>query len=238
MSRYEDPKTVCRQTGGQCALLDELRREIDTLKQECKKLHEMSHMDMLTGYYNLRHLLKALDGEMERTKRTGLPTGFIIIDLDNFKQINDHHGHEFGNKVIQWSCRIWKNSIRRIDIPCRYGGEEFAIILPNTPLEGTMNVAERLRAYLAESPLTVEDTTIHVTASFGVDVYTGEDDLAPEDFIHQADQFLLQAKQSGKNRIKFNKNKIIKSETEISPAERDVLFGNPSNGDKDSPSDG
>lgn len=229
MSRYEGTKTICRYTGEDCAILDELRREIEVLKRERETLHEMSHTDMLTGYYNFRHLLKALDGEMERTKRTGLPTGFIIIDLDNFKKINDRHGHEFGNKVIQWSCRIWKNSIRRIDIPCRYGGEEFAIILPNTPLEGTMHVAERLRANLAAAPLTVDDTTLHVTASIGADVYAGETDLAPEDFIHQADQYLLQAKQAGKNQVKFNKDKILRPLTEISPAERDILFsGNPS----------
>lgn len=224
MNRYEDPKTLCRHTGEYCTLLEELRREIDELRHECDKLHEMSHTDMLTGYYNFRHLLKALDGEMERTKRTGLTTGFIIIDLDNFKGINDRYGHEFGNKVIQWSCRIWKNSIRRIDIPCRYGGEEFAIILPNTPLEGAMNVAERLRAYLEAAPMTEGDTTIQVTASFGVDVYTGDPELAPEDFIHQADQYLLQAKQAGKNRVRFNRDKIPRPLTEISPAERDILF--------------
>ena len=203
-----------------CPVVDELRR----LKEEVKSLQELSQTDTLTGFYNFRYLLTALEGEMERTRRTGLSTALIMIDLDNFKLINDTYGHESGNKALQWSSRIWRENIRRIDIPCRYGGEEFAVILPGARLPQGVRTAERLRVVLGNSPVNLNSEVVRLTASFGVDTYGGRENLSVEAFIKRTDQFLLKAKAKGRNRVCYEESKTTVTPTEITDKERQALF--------------
>ena len=122
-----------------------IKSELNQLKQECKTLRNLAKIDELTEFFNFRYLKSALESEMERTRRSGLSTGLIMADLDHFKRINDAHGHQNGNLALKWVTRIWKSSIRKIDIPCRYGGEEFVLLLPETVQSGAVDVAEKLR---------------------------------------------------------------------------------------------
>lgn len=200
--------------------------EVNRLKAECKRLQEISRTDPLTRFFNLRHLLTVLSGEMERTRRLELPTGLVMIDLDHFKRINDSYGHEAGNRVLKWISSIILQNIRRIDIPCRYGGEEFAIILPATTLPHSVYAAERLRNALEQNPVRLDDSATTVTASFGVDVYSGGDPLSPDQFIERADRFLLEAKANGRNCVRYDQKKVRVVSTEVTEKERKALFDN------------
>jgi diguanylate cyclase (GGDEF)-like protein len=162
---------------------------------------------------------------MERTRRTGIPTGLIIIDLDHFKQVNDVHGHEAGNLVLKAAAQRWRNQIRQLDMACRYGGEEFAIILPGTRFSKAVLAAERLRAVLAQTPIQIENDRLTLTASFGVDCFSIEESLSAEGFVDRADQWLLKAKREGRNRVCFDEGRASRPATEITEVEKRSLLG-------------
>jgi diguanylate cyclase (GGDEF)-like protein len=158
-----------------CFLLE----EVNKLRQDCRRLMQLSITDPMTGFYNFRYLIQTMEREMERTRRTGLPMALIMIDLDHFKRVNDDYGHPVGDAALQWACHIWRENVRRIDIPCRYGGEEFVVVLPGTSLPHAVMLAERLRRKLAALPLRSESYSIPLTASFGVSGYRGEQPCNP-----------------------------------------------------------
>ena len=203
-----------------CPLIERVRQ----LEEECARLQELTHIDELTGFFNYRYLLEALESELERTRRSGIPTGLIMIDLDNFKRLNDDYGHEAGNRALQWSSNLWRSNIRRIDMPCRYGGEEFSIILPGSRLTQAVRAAERLRTALAGAPLQLDEETVNLTASFGVDAYGEREDLSVEEFIKRTDQYLLEAKSKGRNRVCFDESKVRTASTEVVAEERKALI--------------
>ena len=217
MDRFSEPQEACPLANKECPLVHEIRR----LKQECERLQELSQIDTLTGFFNFYYLLNVLEGEMERARRTGLSTSLLMIDMDHFKQINDSFGHECGNKALRWATKIWRENIRRIDIPCRYGGEEFAVILPGIHLSHAVRTAERLRLLLANSHINLNGELVKLTASFGVDVYRGEN-LSVKAFIERTDHFLLKAKKAGRNCV-CHKEISIPS-TEITEEERKALL--------------
>jgi diguanylate cyclase (GGDEF)-like protein len=198
--------------------------EVLHLRGECRRLQELSRTDPLTGLYNWRHLITELDKEMERTRRTGLPTGLIMLDLDHFKGINDTFGHQFGDAVLRRVCRLVRNTIRRLDIPCRYGGEEFAIILPGTSLSRALRLAERLRLAIAQAVLKLEGRVLTVTASFGVDVYAASERLSAAAFLKRADELLLEAKAKGRNTLRHRDCQGAPVSTAVTPAEREQIF--------------
>jgi diguanylate cyclase (GGDEF)-like protein len=199
-------------------------QEVLTLREECSRLTELSITDPLTGYFNYRHMVQALDQEMERSRRTGLPTGLIMVDLDHFKDVNDNYGHMIGDAALRWACKVWRENVRRIDIPCRYGGEEFAIILPGTDLPQATLLAERLRQVLADSPLNVEGYALKLTASFGVSAFRGQTGATPQRVFDCADHMLIRAKAQGRNRVCSDLQAKRKSPTEVTPDERAALF--------------
>lgn len=215
-------------TPAACPLHDQdcpVQKELNRLQSDCKRLQELSRTDPLTGFFNFRHLQTILSTEMERTRRSGLPTGLLMIDLDHFKRVNDTFGHEAGVKVLKWVTKTMLENLRRIDIPCRFGGEEFAIILPVTRLPQAVHAAERLRRALEKSPAVVGGGNLPVTASFGVDVYRGRIRLSPDTFIERTDRFLLDAKTQGRNRVCYDQEKARGVSTQVTHEERRALFG-------------
>ena len=215
-----DLQGKCPSNNQECPVFDEVRR----LREECKRLQELTQVDTLTGLFNFRYLMVALEGEMERTRRTDLSTGLIMSDLDHFKRINDTHGHECGNEALQWIGKIWHEKLRRIDMACRYGGEEFVVILPGTGLPQAIRAAERLRFALENSPVRLNGKLVRLTASFGVDAYRGRKKLTVETFIKQTDHFLLEAKARGRNRVCYDENKLTEAVEGLTLDEREALF--------------
>jgi diguanylate cyclase (GGDEF)-like protein len=157
--------------------------------------------DELTGLFNRRRFQEAMATEVERSKRFGQPVGLVLLDLDDFKTVNDTYGHQQGDLVLREVARVLRETSREIDEPARYGGEELAVVLPGTDLEGAYNLAERVRAGIEELvlPLLDGDGALRVTASFGVATLPGSaDDM--RGLVAAADEALYRAKRAGKNR--------------------------------------
>jgi diguanylate cyclase (GGDEF)-like protein len=157
--------------------------------------------DELTGLFNRRRFQEAMATEVERSKRFGQPVGLVLLDLDDFKAVNDTYGHQQGDLVLREVARVLRETSREIDEPARYGGEELAVVLPGTDLEGAFNLAERVRAGIEELalPLLDGDGVLRVTASFGVATLPGSADDMRE-LVAAADEALYRAKRAGKNR--------------------------------------
>jgi diguanylate cyclase (GGDEF)-like protein len=174
----------------------------DKIRKLQVSLEQMVVSDPLTGLHNRRYLMDRLTQEMQRADRHGDPLAFAMIDLDGFKPINDQFGHVVGDKVLRAVGNAVARCVRVSDIAARYGGDEFAVILPQTPPEGAMRVVERMLRTISE--LTLQDSegkSCKVTASLGLAYYPAEDIETPEDLIHSADGALYGAKRSGKNRF-------------------------------------
>ncbi|MDA1369721.1 MAG: GGDEF domain-containing protein [Proteobacteria bacterium] len=190
-------KDPCPAGEDKCTNLSEVKR----LHEEVKQLAALVRTDELTGLFNFRYFTQGLSLEMERTRRSGQPTCLIMCDLDHFKEINDLHGHEVGNIVLNHVSRLIKKTIRRLDIPCRYGGEEFALILPDTTLRQGVRFANRLRLIVENSPIKAGELLLGIEASFGVDIYSRGDQLTEKEFVEKVDGFLYTAKQQGRNQV-------------------------------------
>ena len=212
-----------------------LATELVELRERVRQLESSSRIDALTGFYNYRHLMKALAAEMERTRRTGIPTALIMTDLDHFKKINDTYGHEAGNMALKQAARVWQSAIRQVDLACRYGGEEFVFILPGTRIGMAARAAERLRAALAETPFQLDGTQLNITASFGVASYRSGQHLSVADFIDHADQYVLRAKAAGRNQVAFDHSQSAGQETSVSAPEKALLTRPTSEDDDEAP---
>jgi diguanylate cyclase (GGDEF)-like protein len=158
--------------------------------------------DELTGLYNLRHFHETLDGEIERSRRFSQPVGLMLLDIDDFKAVNDTYGHQQGDLVLIEVGRVLRALSRDIDEPARYGGEEMAVILPQTDVDGAELLAERMRAALAGIEIDRLDGggRLRVTASFGV-ASLPSNARDKDSLIAEADAALYRAKRSGKNRV-------------------------------------
>ena len=171
---------------------------------ENARLHRMVErqalVDGLTGLANRRQADEALASELARTERLGGPVGLILADVDDFKAVNDRFGHPTGDVVLRDLADTLRENVREIDTAARWGGEEFAVILPGTDLEGAAQVAERIRAALAEREiLSVDGASLHVTASFGV--ATSGPTTTVQQLVEAADESLYRAKRAGKDRV-------------------------------------
>jgi diguanylate cyclase (GGDEF)-like protein len=213
-------KPGCPAGEAECHVIDELIG----LRRETEELKGLVDTDTLTGLSNYRHFRMALEQEMERTHRTGQPTSLVLVDLDHFKGINDTWGHETGNRALRQTATLMRTMVRKIDIPCRYGGEEFALILPGTQLPLAVNVAERLRKAIASAPLGLEKGETHFTASMGADIYLAGQEDTMDSFIDRVDKLLYRAKEEGRNRVCHSDLKYLRPETEVSLEEKRALF--------------
>ena len=171
---------------------------------ENARLHRMVErqalVDGLTGLANRRQADEALASEIARTERLGGPVGLILADVDDFKAVNDRFGHPTGDVVLRDLADALRENVREIDTAARWGGEEFAVILPGTDLEGAAQVAERIRVALAERAiLSVDGAPLHVTASFGVATSTATSTV--QQLVEAADEALYRAKRAGKDRV-------------------------------------
>lgn len=158
--------------------------------------------DELTGLYNHRRFQEAIDAEAERAKRFGQDMGLVMLDIDNFKQVNDTYGHLAGDEVLCEIASRALHDVRSFDLVARYGGEEFLVVMPETNLQVALVVAERLRLSIAERPFAVSGTTtmLPVTVSVGVSTTLSPDDT-PTELLRRADEALYAAKNNGRNRV-------------------------------------
>ena len=157
--------------------------------------------DELTGLYNFRYFQRRLLEEWKRAHRHKLPMGLVIADLDRFKHVNDFHGHATGNAVLAAVSESIQRSVRDIDVVTRYGGEEFALILPQTPRAGVALVAERVRKSVeAVTVRSKKGRRVQVTISLGYDCWPGKA-RGPMALVERADRALYQAKRDGRNRV-------------------------------------
>lgn len=157
--------------------------------------------DPLTGVYNRRHFDERLISECSVARRHSRPLTLMILDIDDFKAINDERGHPVGDVVLKAVSTSFQETIRRDDLLFRYGGEEFAVLMRETSLEGTLRLAERLRRRVAKTryDTVVQGATLSVTVSIGVAVFWP--DMSETDLVARADEALLRAKREGKNRV-------------------------------------
>lgn len=177
---------------GSAALLRDVTLEQALLKE----LERLSITDALTDVYNRRHLDATLKRELDRSRETGAPLAVIMFDADHFKTFNDTYGHDQGDRVLKMAGQVMKSAVRKYDVPCRYGGEEFTVILPSTGPEGAMLVAERLR----QDVEAMDVDGLKVTISLGVACFPMISVDSPEALVEAADIALYRAKESGRNR--------------------------------------
>jgi diguanylate cyclase (GGDEF)-like protein len=181
-----------------------LQRENLDLVMKNRILSEISHKDALTGLYNRFYVMEKIDSEMNRALRHGYPISVLMLDLDHFKRINDSYGHPVGDEVLKIVGQVLRDSCRVYDVAGRYGGEEFCIVLPETQVGNTTQVAERIRNRLATTPLSVGSTSIVVTASIGVaGMDSTEGVLSASTLVERADRALYSAKHLGRNRVEM-----------------------------------
>ncbi|OOZ73359.1 hypothetical protein BOW49_09315 [Solemya velum gill symbiont] len=171
------------------------------LNQRQKQLQEQARTDPLTGINNRRQFYRLGEPEVDRSHRYGRPLSLLILDADHFKQVNDTYGHGVGDHILIALATGLEQSLRSSDIPARFGGEEFVVLMPETPSDTANEIAERLRAMVAERiVVTSTGERVSVTISIGVSSLQPEDtDL--DQMIKRADRALYRAKEAGRNRV-------------------------------------
>jgi diguanylate cyclase (GGDEF)-like protein len=178
--------------------ITEQKRAEQALKESEQRYRTLSITDGLTSLYNSRHFYEQLGHEIERANRYQRPLSLLLLDADNFKQINDTYGHVEGDRVLQILAQVIKSCLRSADSAYRYGGEEFTAILPETGIQSAELLAERLREAFAATPLKLSSgATIHSTVSIGVTQYVSPENI--QRFVRRADDGVYQAKRRGKN---------------------------------------
>ncbi|WP_258801537.1 sensor domain-containing diguanylate cyclase [Halomonas sp. DQ26W] len=184
--------------------ISERKQNEEKLLRLQRELEELSYQDGLTGVANRRLLDSVLESEWASARRAGLPLSFIMLDIDCFKQYNDHYGHLVGDDCLRRVAHILGSSLLRPrDLLARFGGEEFALVLPETDLEAARQVAERCRAAISDAAIAhrASDVSHLVTASMGVATAKPADGGTPASLVEQADRRLYRAKQNGRDRI-------------------------------------
>ncbi|HET7335357.1 MAG TPA: diguanylate cyclase, partial [Rhizomicrobium sp.] len=178
------------------------KRYADRLRHNVQLSLEMAITDQLTGLHNRRYMGRHLSTLVDGATKTDKPLSFLIMDIDHFKLVNDTHGHDIGDEVLrEFSNRISAN-VRGIDLACRYGGEEFVVVMPDTEPDFAYTVAERLRKQVETTPFAIsrDPGNLNITISIGIAAVEGQSDTA-ETLLHRADQALYRAKREGRNRV-------------------------------------
>lgn len=182
------------------SLQDDLISKLAELYQENRKLSSLNLTDALTGLYNYGFFSRQIEIELKRTRRTGLPFSLMMIDVDNFKLLNDTLGHEEGNSFLVNAANMFSQELRPTDIACRYGGDEFSVLMPATHHIDAMLVAKRLRTALTKI---TQGYDLPVSFSVGIAEYAAYNVKGSRELIEIADKSLYKAKKNGKNQIWF-----------------------------------
>ena len=177
----------------------QLRAMAETLSARSESLQEAALTDSLTGTHNRRFFDDALREYLAAFARIDKPVGLMVLDLDNFKQVNDTHGHDVGDAVLREVGECLRGLTRYHDVVARLGGEEFAIVAPNMEEDGLARLAERVRKAICVLPLQSGNVRLRITTSIGLAVWDGEE--TAEHFYRRADQMLYNAKKLGRNRV-------------------------------------
>ncbi len=180
-----------------------LRRRDAVLRveQATRALEQETITDFKTGLHNDRYFFQRLRQEVERSRRHRLALSLVLVDLDDFKAVNDRFDHLFGDHVLAEFARRLRAQVRQIDVPARLGGDEFALLLPSTDLEEAAQLATRLRTTTGEPRFEKDGRSTALTVSMGIDALPGDEEIAAEEFLRRADLALLEAKRRGKSRI-------------------------------------
>jgi diguanylate cyclase (GGDEF)-like protein len=178
-----------------------LNSQNDELQDMNDRLEKLSVTDGLTGLFNHRHFWNLLNTELTRVNLHGANLALVLLDLDDFKRVNDKFGHAVGDQLLLTIANVLRDTIRDTDIVARYGGEEFAVLLPDTDESGVQQVAEKIRASIEAIRFNVSETDIvlKVTVSIGVSVFRGN----RREFFNAADRALYQSKAAGKNCVHY-----------------------------------
>lgn len=166
-----------------------------------ERLKELVDTDDLTGLFNMRSLYQKLEFEIERGKRFNRDVCVIMLDMDTFKNVNDGHDHLFGSYVISEVGKIIKQSTRNIDIPARYGGDEFLVVLTEVNYEGAMNFCERLRKTIEKTTFKSGQDSIQLTVSLGFAITRPGESISARELVRRADHALYHAKRTGRNKV-------------------------------------
>ena len=176
-----------------------VRKRNRELAEALKKIERLANRDALTGVYNRRRLFEALEQEVNRSTRFQKSFSVCIMDIDHFKDVNDNYGHQAGDEILREIARKISRNIRNIDCFGRYGGEEFLVILPHTPLEGAEIKAERIRKRVGSMVFPDVSPDFRVTVSIGATEHRPGEDI--DETLARADRCLYRAKDAGRNRV-------------------------------------
>lgn len=170
------------------------------LEQSRQEIHALANTDDLTQIFNRRYFLELAERELERSRRNGHSLAIILFDIDDFKHVNDSHGHLAGDFVLRITCQTCKVIVRPYDVFARFGGEEFIFLLPDTDEQHAKAVAERLRNLISRRVVSYNEIDVQITISVGIAIFDPQKDTL-DDVISRADSALYLAKQLGKNRL-------------------------------------
>ena len=177
-----------------------LQQQLHEIRLLQDQLRQQANHDALTGLYNRHYLNATMAREVERCRRDGQPVSVLLIDIDHFKQINDSHGHQAGDEALRHLATLLRAHARVADIVCRYGGEEFLLVLPGMPKDVAIDRAEAYRRAFSQASIEHGDVRMHATLSIGVSS-TSDHLTTPEALIAHADAALYQAKALGRDRV-------------------------------------
>lgn len=186
-----------------------LHSQIDEIRTLQGRLAEQAVRDPLTRLYNRRYLDETLEREVARARREGHPLSVVLLDVDHFKKLNDSYGHQAGDEVLKALAELLRNDTRTEDVACRYGGEEFLVLLPSMPLDKAHERAEHWRSQLERHVFSFGNFSLSATASFGVSSYPHHG-KTPDELTRTADAALYSAKRNGRNRVeKYEEEPIV-----------------------------
>jgi diguanylate cyclase (GGDEF)-like protein len=199
-----------------------LLRELKELRRREAQARRLAGQDELTGLCNRRLMQQSLAAALDAAARSGSRVGLLFIDLDGFKAINDHHGHATGDSLLAAAGARIATRARKIDIVCRYGGDEFVVVLPGVPDRGAVRqIADQIRAHLA-LPYWVHGTELRLTAAVGIAVFPDHAQSAQE-LLQRADESMYRAKSTGRRRVAASRRKTMPHDTRL-PARQSASF--------------